>query len=113
MPATKSPRLKPTHRTLGSKSGTENVTLSTNEMPSHGHTVNATNEIGNKGRPEGHLMAAEQGTGNDVYGDQAANTTMNATMIANAGGGQAHNNMQPFLTLNYCIALEGIYPSRS
>lgn len=98
--------------TIGQNSGQENVTLNTNQLPSHTHiaSLHASNGAVNQEEAAGHLLG--EGA---FYTDGASNQIMNAGAIttSNAGGNLSHNNMQPFLTLNYCIALEGIYPSRS
>jgi len=105
-----------TDRRLGQRSGQETVTLTAAEMPSHSHTVNATNADGDKGGPGGKILAASPPGGNGsetIYSDTAPTKQMNSAMISNTGGSQAHQNMQPYLVLNYQIALQGIFPSRS
>ena len=103
-------------RTIGSRSGLETTTLTVADMPAHNHTVNATNSDGDKPGPGGKLLGAAPpgGVGSEtIYSTAAPNKTMNPGMIANTGGGQAHNNMQPFLVMNYQVALLGIFPSRN
>ena len=92
---------------LGQVGGTEAVTLTQQELPSHNHAVNSTNADATSSRPGGNFPAAGGGY------NSAPSNNMAPAMIANAGGNQPHNNVQPYLTLNYCIALEGIYPSRN
>lgn len=98
---------------LGESGGTETVTLTSKEMPSHSHTVNAVSSDGNQGNPSNALPAGESSTKGDLWSTASADITMNASMVANTGGSFPHNNLQPFLALNYIIAVEGIYPSRS
>ena len=96
---------------LGTMNGETNVTLLTSEMPSHTHTVNAVKVEGNMNLPTGNF-AADTKTGDPEYSDATANTTMSPTMITPSGGGQPHNNMQPYGTLKCIIALQGVYPQR-
>jgi len=100
-----------TAHTLGSKSGEETHTLSANEMPQHDHVLQGTSATGNTPIPAaGTLLAA---SANVPYADPANLTDMRATAVATVGGGQAHNNMQPYLAVNFCIALQGLFPSRN
>jgi microcystin-dependent protein len=95
----------------GQKSGEETHTLAINEMPQHTHQAKATNTLGTTPIPTGNLLA--QTAPNDVFAAAGNLVDLRAGTIANAGGGQAHNNMQPYLTLNFCIALQGLFPSRN
>ena len=92
---------------LGQVAGTESVTLTASQLPPHTHTVNASSQSDITGNPSGNFPA-----GGSSY-DTAANTTMSGGMVTGGGGGQPHSIVQPYLTLNYCIAIEGIYPSRN
>jgi microcystin-dependent protein len=94
---------------LGAVAGTETVTLLTSEMPAHNHMVQASNGY-SAATPENAFPGSDSAT--SIY-DAAANTTMNPMMIGAAGGSQPHENRQPYQVLNYIIALEGIFPSRS
>src|SRR5580765_3470890 len=97
-------------RDLGETSGVESVTLLTSEMPAHSHTLNTTNEDGNNSQPANRFI----GRGQPLYITPSGNLQQMAPqMLSPAGGGLPHNNMQPSLTLNFCIALQGIYPPRS
>jgi len=108
-----------TSRRIGEKSGAEDVVLITSEIPSHSHAVNATNADGDKPGPGGKLLAAAPngGVGSEtIYHDNppASNLRqMSSEMIAPTGGNQAHYNMQPYLAVNFQIALQGVFPSRS
>ena len=103
-----------TNRKIGQKSGAETVTLNTQQMPNHTHvaTLKGTTTTPPQldDTPTNRVLAK----GNS-YADGNSNTDMGATSITNAntGGGQAHANMQPFLVINYCIALQGVFPSRN
>lgn len=96
--------------TQGERAGQENVTLSTAQIPLHSHTVNCNNTIGNQTSPAGKFWAQDS-DGNVVF-SSTGGATMAAAAIGNTGG-QPHSNMQPYLVVNYCIAVQGIFPSRS
>jgi microcystin-dependent protein len=95
--------------TLGERGGEQAHTVSLAEMPTHTHFLNgSSNTAGNV--PDNTKVL---GTSNPqaVYGPPADIVAMDASAVGNAGGSQAHLNMQPFLTLSFCIALQGIFPS--
>ena len=94
---------------LGEKGGEQAHTLSIAELPTHTHVLSGTSTAGNAQIPVGNLLAS---TASQLY--HAADSSlvaMASTTVANVGGSQAHLNMQPFLTLSFCIALQGIFPS--
>jgi microcystin-dependent protein len=93
---------------LGEVTGTESVTLTSQQMPAHNHALNGVDDDPNSSLVTGHLLA-----NTNTYSKGAASAAMNATAVGQAGGNQPHVNLQPLLVLNYCIALEGIYPSRN
>lgn len=99
--------------TLGERGGQQAHTLSISEIPTHTHVLNATGLQGNSSYPRfgttGHRLAADPG--NSYTGNAVNLASLNASSVTNVGGSQAHLNMQPFLTLNFCIALQGIFPS--
>lgn len=98
--------------TLGQKSGEETHTLAVNEMPQHTHVLEANSTNANSPEPGGHVLSKSfQATYVDF--NASLKVAMNAGAVANVGGGQAHENMQPYLALNYCIALQGLFPSRN
>ena len=95
--------------TLGERGGEQAHTVSVAELPTHTHVLNATSNDGNAVLPSGNLLARSV---TQIYNAQQTNlVTMAAGTITNTGGSQAHLNMQPFLTLSFCIALQGIFPS--
>ena len=115
---------------LGQKSGAETATLSSSHLPAHGHAVNHTaptlpGHTVNANQPSpaaGRSFARpsiQNNPGLNLYSTEPPDTDLasarvdGALTLANAGGGQAHDNMMPFTSLNYIIALEGIFPSRS
>lgn len=99
-----------TPRTIGEVAGEEAHTLINAEMPMHNHQVNANNEGSSTGRPGGAVPSV---AGSNIDAAAGDGTTMNPQMITLAGGNQPHDNMEPYLVINYIIALEGIFPSRN
>lgn len=96
--------------TLGERGGEQAHTLSVAELPSHTHSLNATSQNATTNIPQESLLG--NSASNQIYNSSNTNlVSMNAVSVTNIGGGQAHLNMQPFLTLNFCIALQGIFPS--
>ena len=96
---------------LGESGGEQAHTLSISELPQHGHSAMVNTGPGTAAGPSGNFWANDP-NGNFVFGTQA-DTTLSPLAIANTGGSQAHQNMMPFLTLNFCIALQGIFPSQN
>jgi microcystin-dependent protein len=104
---------------IGQNGGSENVTLNSNQMPAHTHTAQATvnaSARADASSPSGAVPADTGGTSIYAAAPDGA-TTMNAgmitTVIGAAGGNQPHPNLQPFLVVNFIIALQGIYPARN
>jgi microcystin-dependent protein len=92
---------------LGERSGESAHTLSTNEIPAHIHLVNASGSNGDVAVPTGAALGAASG----LYAPPSGLTSLNPTSVTNVGGSQPHNNMQPYLSLHFVIALQGIFPS--
>jgi len=103
---------------LGEQDGVEGVTLTTSTMAGHNHNVNATTSQGTINAPAGALLATaalgppRQSNRGNVYNPGAPNTGLVPASVGPAGSGQPHNNVQPSLVLRYCIAINGIFPSR-
>ncbi|HWS90885.1 MAG TPA: tail fiber protein [Pyrinomonadaceae bacterium] len=101
-------------RDLGEMSGVESITLLQSEIPVHTHTVAASEADGLERAPNvsgaGQLLAT--GIGISMYQVPGPLTNLAFQAITPTGGGLPHNNMQPYLTLNFCIALQGIFPQR-
>ncbi|HEY5892926.1 MAG TPA: tail fiber protein [Chthoniobacterales bacterium] len=95
---------------LGQVGGTETVSLTVPQIPAHSHLVSATADDPAFPRPTNALLANISPAG---YTGSTANTTMAPSMIQPTGGNVPHDNLSPYLTLNYVIALEGIFPSRN
>ena len=93
--------------TLGERGGEQAHTLSIAEIPEHVHVASATSDNATVDAPGGNLLAS----GANQYAGPPPNTAFVASTVTNVGGSQAHLNMQPFLTLSFCIALQGIFPS--
>lgn len=96
---------------LGEKAGAQEVTLNVAQMPAHTHTVQsnaATNGAATTSRPNGKVPAA-----GGAYADSSDGSALQGDVLNQAGGSQPHNNMQPYLGLNYIICLYGIFPSRN
>ncbi|MBO6551427.1 MAG: phage tail protein [Roseitalea sp.] len=97
--------------TEGQKSGEETHALAANEMPQHTHNVEASSTDGNSINTTGAVLAREVG---GPYSASASNlANLRSGTIANVGGGQSHENMQPYIAVNFCIALQGLFPSRN
>ncbi|MEN3369740.1 MAG: hypothetical protein V7609_1883 [Verrucomicrobiota bacterium] len=94
--------------TLGEKGGEQAHTLSIAELPTHTHVLNGTNTDGTQAIPVGNLLAR---SATQLYAPATNLQAMNAGSVGPTGGSQAHLNMEPFLTLSFCIALQGIFPS--
>lgn len=95
--------------TLGERGGEQAHTLSISEIPTHVHTANATQNAGNSPIPTGNYL----GSADNSYGPPQNLTSLQPGTVAAVGGSQAHLNMQPFLTISFCIALQGIFPSQT
>jgi microcystin-dependent protein len=100
-----------TTRRLGEKGGSESETLDVNQIPSHNHAAQCVGPAGNSNDAAGNLWADDAGVSSGTYSSGAPTNTMSSAAIGNAGGSQAHNNVQPFQCVNYLIALQGIFPS--
>jgi microcystin-dependent protein len=102
--------------TLGEIGGEIAHTLNQSEMPQHLHLMSSNTAVvgagtnATQGAPTGNFWAND---GKAIYSTSPPNATMHPSAVTNVGGSQPHNNMQPFLTLNFCIALQGIFPSQT
>jgi microcystin-dependent protein len=101
---------------IGQNGGVENVTLLPNNLPSHTHAMNASTTAGDNRNPSGRVFATStnSATAVSMYGPSSGPLTPLASQtLAAAGSTQAHSNVQPYTTINFCIALQGIFPSRN
>lgn len=94
--------------TLGERGGEQAHTVSIPELPEHGHVLHGSNTVGAEATPSDSVPARSR---NPIYGPAHNLVAARDDAVSNVGGSQAHPNMQPFLTLNFCIALQGIFPS--
>ena len=96
---------------IGETGGVENVTLLPTQLPQHIHSLQATTATGTTRIPKGNALASSASTA--LYAAASPNVTLAPQSISQAGNTQAHSNLQPYTTLNFCIALQGIFPSRN
>jgi microcystin-dependent protein len=97
----------------GEFGGQENVTLLVTEIPAHTHSIAATTNTAVLKRPISGTRYAASSSGNTFYATPGSLTAIAPSTVSATGGNQAHTNIQPYLTLTWCIALSGIFPSRS
>lgn len=98
------------------RSGSESHVLVNNEMPQHSHQMQATSDQAGQSNPEGNIPARKPRRAPDFYAATplpADTTNLNSGSVELIGGGQAHDNMQPYLAVQYVIALQGLFPSRN
>jgi microcystin-dependent protein len=99
---------------IGESAGSDSITLLTSEMPQHSHSLMADATPGNSTSPAADAPSRLTGGGTPYApGASPLNQTMSANSLAPAGGDQPHNNLMPYLTLNWVIALQGVYPPRT
>ncbi len=96
--------------TLGARTGEETHALTVNEMPNHSHSLRASSSVGDAPIPNGFVLADSPV---QLYSDPSNLVDLRSQTIADAGAGVGHENMQPYLTLNFCIALQGLFPPRN
>jgi len=95
--------------TLGERGGEQAHTLSISEVPTHTHQLNGTSTAASTNSATGSYL----GVVNNGYSPAQNLVALGSAALANVGGSQAHLNMQPFLVLNFCIALQGLFPSQT
>lgn len=95
---------------LGEKAGEENHTLIQSEMPQHSHAIYASEMLSDSKTPQNNRWGT---TPVSAYHTASPDVKMSLQSVANLGGSQPHNNMQPYLTVSFCIAIQGIFPTRN
>jgi microcystin-dependent protein len=95
---------------IGEVGGVESVTLTTQQMPAHTHQLLATADLAGAATPQGNVPAGPNAPNINAYGTDEPTLLLNASHIGTAGGSQPHENMQPYLVLNYIISLFGEFP---
>jgi microcystin-dependent protein len=95
---------------LAQTGGAESVTLGVNQLPSHNHSVNTVSGAGTSSHPANEYLASS--TSGHIYASSRPDSTLNANAVSHAGGGQPVDIRSPYMTLNWIIALAGIYPSQ-
>lgn len=96
---------------IGQQAGVESVTLTTQQIPAHTHSLNATSNPGTTTNPQGNVVANSPNV--PVYIEDVTAANMGASMVGAAGGSQPHENMQPYLCVSFIISLFGIFPSQT
>jgi microcystin-dependent protein len=105
--------------TPGMQEGADSVTLTTNEMPAHNHTLSGLDTVGTADAPSADAYLGQDRRGGQgvinylAPSDTTVDTSLDPQALTVSGGSQAHENRQPFLSVNYCIALQGIFPPRN
>ena len=99
-----------TDHALGQRAGEEGHPLNATEMPAHSHAPQGSDDDATSPMPDGRLFARAT---SPVYGPPSNLTPLAAGAVGNAGTGQAHQNMQPYLVLNFVIAIQGLFPPRN
>jgi microcystin-dependent protein len=96
--------------TLGEAAGSTSVTVNIQQLPTHNHMVTMTTAPATQPVPAGNLMGNATA---EAFGSPTSLTTLGPTSVSSVGGSQPHNNMMPYLVLNFIIALQGIFPSQN
>ena len=97
----------------GTKAGEEDVILTESQIPQHNHTVTASTTAGSRNKYDNSLFATASGSDTKLYAASGAMQPLNAATVSPTGSSQSHPNCQPSLVGNYCIAVQGIFPSRN
>lgn len=97
----------------GQSGGIENVTLLTNQIPAHSHTLVVDGGVGTQSSPQGGLLAQLPPASSKLYHTPAGTVALAANSVGSSGGSQPHSNLQPYLCVNFIISLFGVFPSQN
>ncbi len=97
---------------IGTEGGSEVATIGIDSLASHSHFLQVSNAVGSQASPTSHYPAVSASGLGFTYGS-VPNVQMSSNSVGSSGSGQPHENMQPFLTLNYVISLYGVFPSQN
>lgn len=98
---------------MGQAGGSETVTLTAANLPSHTHALSGSSQVATRRVPAGRQLATDTSTNAEYYAPPGELTPLAPAAIGPTGGNQPHENRQPYVAVNYCIALTGIFPSRN
>jgi microcystin-dependent protein len=98
---------------IGQSAGAESVTLNTQQIPNHSHALLATSDVATVNAPANNVLGATTGATTLAYGTDNPKLTLAPGSISNIGGNQPHDNMQPYLCVNFIISMFGIFPSQT
>ena len=98
---------------IGQMAGVENVTVTSQQMPAHSHSLAVSSNVATNAVPASGLIPGQQTGGNLYAPASAADTNLSASTVGIGGGSQPHDNLQPYLSVNFCIALFGVFPSQN
>jgi microcystin-dependent protein len=98
--------------TIGEKSGTEEVTLTTQQIPVHTHAMVASTATGTQGNPGGNVLATS-GSSLQLFIEDQPSVSMAANSVSPVGGSQPHTNLQPYLCISFILSLFGVFPSQT
>ena len=111
--ASADPAWQPPTQLMGTAAGQEKVALQSSQMPAHTHLMSATTNEADSRAPGDRIFATSVGKPPEIYAIQTeAPVLQNAQSVAMAGNGEPHSNLQPYLAINFCIALVGVFPPR-
>jgi len=108
----RTPLHRGTYAPQGTRAGLEQVTINVNELATHNHAFNASSDVGTSAGPTNTPTLAKASE-KSLYSEAAALSALSSNTLGNAGGGGNHENMQPTLVTNFCIAMLGLFPSRN
>ena len=100
-------------KTIGQNGGVENVTLTTNQIPAHSHTLVVDGAVGTQASPQGSLLAQLPPASSKLYHTPSGTVALAPNSVGSSGGSQPHSNFQPYLCVSFIISLFGVFPSQN